>query len=123
MTTRRRARAGSIKWLRELSNGLNKEFFDSKLPRRLDFEWHKLPGTIIARVRWKRLENGEFKPYVMQFSRMLKHAALQKQVGMSMLHEQAHLKLGVKVDCREWDGEFDREMFRLAKAGAFRYFW
>lgn len=40
-----------------------------------------------------------------------------------MLHEMAHLKLGVDIDCREWDGKFDKEMFRLAKAGAFRYFW
>jgi hypothetical protein len=59
----------------------------------------------------------------MQFSRKLKGKHLQKQVGMSMLHEMAHLKCGVDVACGEWDGAFDKEMFRLAKAGAFRYFW
>jgi len=109
--------------LRELYNEMNKEFYEGKLTRRLNFEWQTLPGTIIARVRWKRFSNDDFRPYVMQFSRRLKHAALQKQVGMSMLHEMAHLKCGIKVDCREWDGEFDKEMFRLAKTGAFRYFW
>lgn len=122
MTTKRRTRAGSIKWLQELFEELNKEFYDGRLPR-IQFEWTTLPGTIIARVRWRRHRGNLFKPYVMQFSRILKHRALQKQVGMSMLHEMAHMKLGVEVDCKEWDGEHDKEMFRLAAAGAFRYFW
>jgi hypothetical protein len=42
---------------------------------------------------------------------------------MSMLHEMAHLKVGVGVDCEDWDGAFDKEMLRLAKAKAFQYFW
>lgn len=123
MTTRRRARAGSVAWLRETYRGLNKEFFENKLPRRFPIEWATLPSTIIARVRWTRIRPQNFKPIVMQFDRRLKGGHLQKQVGMSMLHEMVHLKLGVEVDCKEWDGPFDKEMFRLAKAGGFRYFW
>ena len=122
MTTRRR-RAGSVAWLREMYRWLNKEFFKNRLPQRFPIAWADLPGTIIARVKWSRIRPNDFKPRVMQFDRRLKGQHLQKQVGMSMLHEMAHLKLGVDIDCREWDGKFDKEMFRLAKAGAFRYFW
>ena len=41
----------------------------------------------------------------------------------TILHEMVHVKLGCEVECREWHGAFDKEMFRLASAGAFRYFW
>jgi hypothetical protein len=40
-----------------------------------------------------------------------------------MLHEMVHLKLGVGVECEDWDGDFDKEMFKLAAAGAFQWFW
>ena len=116
-------RAGSTAWLRMHYAELNKEFFKNKLPRNFPIEWAKLPGSIIARVRWTSKPRGTYKPRIMQFDRCLKGRCLQKQVGMSMLHEMAHLKLGVDVDCKEWDEKFDKEMFRLAKAGAFRYFW
>ena len=115
-------RAGSKSWLRFRYRELNKEFFRNKLPRRIPIEWAVLPDTIIARVQWRK-RRGEYQPLRMQFDRRLKGRYLQKQVGMSMLHEMAHLKLGVDVACEEWDGKFDKEMFRLARAGAFRYFW
>jgi hypothetical protein len=134
MTTKKQHRAGSIKMLAELYRDLNREFFSSKLPRRMHIQWFDLPGTIIARVRWKALahltKRGNkticktyYKPFVLQIDRRLKGRHLQKQVGMSMLHEMAHLKLGPNVDCTEWDGPFDKEMLRLARRGAFRLFW
>lgn len=126
-----RHRAGSVAWLRELYRDLNKEFYRNKLPKRLPITWFDLPGQIIARVRWaayivvdsKDRKKTKYKPRVMHFDRKLKGRHLQRQVGMSMLHEMAHLKLGTEVECREWDGKFDREMLRLAKAGAFNRFW
>ena len=123
MTTERKARAGSKRWLRTLYNEINSEFFEGKLTKRLDFEWVKMPNNLVARVLWRRQPDGTYKPYTMQFSDLMKHRALQKKVGFSMLHEMAHVKLGVDVQCTEWDGEFDKEMFRLAKEGAFRLFW
>jgi len=120
-------RAGSIAWLRELYRELNKEYYRNKLPKRLPITWFDLPGNIIARVRWTAYvidrKTTAYKPKVMHFDRRLKGRHLQRQVGMSMLHEMAHLKLGTEVECREWDGEFDKEMLRLAKAGAFNRFW
>lgn len=115
-------RAGSVNWLRETYRELNKEFYNNELPRSFPIQWADLPGSIIARVKWK-IKIDVYVPYVMQFDRKLKGRHLQKQVGMSMLHEMAHLRCGADVDCREWDGKFDKEMFRLARAGAFRYFW
>ena len=125
-------RAGSVAWLRALYKRLNKEHFKNKLPKRLPIEWATLNGTIIARVKWKAYKRltrkgkysvSEYKPVVMQFDRKLKGAFLQKQVGMSMLHEMVHLKLGAEIDCKDWDGPFDQEMLKLAKAGAFQFFW
>jgi hypothetical protein len=127
-------RAGSVAWLREIYRNLNKEYFRNKLPKRFKIEWTTLNGTIVACVRWKAYAtiyrkgkktnvSTKYKPTVMQFDRKLKGRFLQKQVGMSMLHEMAHLKLGAMVDCKDWDGPFDKEMFRLAKAGAFQRFW
>src|SRR5208282_4441366 len=126
-------RAASVAWLKEAYRELNKEYFKNKLPRRFNIEWSTLNGTIVARVRWraysivthkgkKTVVSTEYKPTVMQFDRKLKGRFLQKQVGMSMLHEMAHLKLGANIDCKDWDGPFDQEMFRLAKAGAFQRF-
>jgi hypothetical protein len=130
VTTKKRPRAGSVKMLIELYCDLNKEFFNNDLPHRLPIEWADLPGTIIARVRWKNrtdirrgIVRSGFNPFVMQISRHLKPVYLQKQLGMSMLHEMVHLKLGIDVACEEWDGAFDKEMFSLAKRGAFRLFW
>lgn len=127
--TKRKTRWGTNKALVELFRILNKEFFDNKLPHvRVEWETNKIPikGNILARVRWKGSNCGDtadYKPYLLQIHRRLKPRWMQKQVGMSMLHEMAHLKLGVSVDCEEWDGDFDKEMFRLAAVGAFQYFW
>jgi hypothetical protein len=113
----------------ELFKTLNKEFFDNKLPHiRVEWDTDALPlqGTILARVKWKGPQDGKperYKAYLLQISRKLKPKYLQKQVGMSMLHEMAHMKLGVGVDCCEWGGDFDKEMFRISAAGGFQYFW
>ena len=127
--TKRKHRWGTNRSLLELFKALNKEFFDNKLPRvRVEWDTDKepVPGTIIARCKWHVLKGGkpeQYKAYLLQISRKLRPIYLQKQVGMSMLHEMAHLKLGVGVDCEDWDGAFDKEMLRLAKAKAFQYFW
>ena len=132
-------RVGSTAWLRFIYRFLNTEFFDNKLPKRLPVVWAKLPGTLMARVRWRSyrtVTRGKGKrgkrplvidtrhvPLIMQIDRRLKGQHLQKQVGMSMVHEMAHLVLGVHVECTEWGGKFDRLMFRLCRKGAFQRFW
>ncbi|PWT76410.1 MAG: hypothetical protein C5B59_06710 [Bacteroidetes bacterium] len=122
MLTHPKARWGSLKYLRQLYRILNREYFESKLPT-IPIEWADLPGTIIARVRWRRIGNTEYKPYVMQFRKELKPRFLQRQVGMSMVHEMAHMVLGPESDCLDWGGPFDRLMFKLTKKGAFQRFW
>lgn len=127
MTTKREARAGTQRWLRVLYNELNEEFFDNKLPKKLKFEWVDMAkvnrDNLVARVLWTRLPHGVYVPHTVQFSDRMRHKSMQKKAGFSMLHEMVHLKLGVHVQCEEWDGEFDKEMFKLAEAGAFRLFW
>ena len=116
-------RAGSSSWLRTLYRCLNNEFFEGKLPR-VDVRWHSCQSRVMAKTLWG-LHKGDklHTPLTVWFDPLLKDKRLQKQVGMSMLHEMAHIKLGPAVECREWHGEFDKEMFRLSAAGAFRYFW
>jgi len=123
MTTRKRCRAGSNKWLRTLYNELNLEFFGDKLPKDLKFEWAKIPSTHIARVLWNRQPDGTYKPMRFQVHELMKPRIFQKKVGMTMLHEMVHIKLGPSIVCEDWDGPFDQEMFDLAKRGAFRLFW
>jgi hypothetical protein len=113
----------------ELFRQLNKEFFDNKLPH-VRVEWdtkkERVPGTLIARCKWRGPKGGkpeQYKAYLLQIKSELRPRYLQKQVGMSMLHEMVHLKLGVGVECEDWDGDFDKEMFKLAAAGAFQWFW
>lgn len=143
MSTKRKSRWGTNKRLLELYKELNKEFFENKLPHHIRVEWDtdKMPisGTTIARCLWRVPKGGkpgpmvrmfcggstaaQHKAYLLQISRKLKPRFLQKQVGMSMLHEMVHLKLGVDICCEDWGGEFDKEMYRLAKAWAFQPFW
>lgn len=116
-------RAGSTAWLRLVYKCLNNEFFGGKLPK-VDVRWHRCQNRLMAKTMWG-LHRGDTKhtPLTIWFDPVLKDQRLQKQVGMSMLHEMVHVKLGCEVECREWHGAFDKEMFRLASAGAFRYFW
>ena len=120
---RLRARAGSNRWLRTLYAELNKEFFGNNLPKRLCIEWARPPYPRIARVLWERKSDGTYIPLKLQVHEIMKPSILQKKVGFSMLHEMVHIKLGPAVECEEWDGKFDKEMFSLAKRGAFRLFW
>jgi len=119
-----RAKVGTTKWLRGLYRFLNKEFFKNKLPN-ISVEWGEVPGTLVARVLWTvpKIKGEEPKPRLLQIRKELKPKYLQKQVGFCMLHEMGHIKCGYFADCQDWDGEFDKLMFDLAKRGAFRYFW
>jgi hypothetical protein len=130
LSTKRKPRWGTNKRLLELYKELNKGFFENKLSHHIRVEWDtdKMPisSTTIARCLWhvpKGSKPSQHKAYLLQISRKLKPRFLQKQVGMSMLHEMVHLKLGVDIYCEDWGGEFDKEMYRLAKAWAFQPFW
>jgi hypothetical protein len=123
VTTKRKCRAGSAAWLRGLYNELNAEFFENKLPHNLEISWATLDKNTTARVLWKKGPDSKYIPYRVEIDAIMKPAKLQKKCGMSMLHEMVHIKSGLEVACEEWDGEFDKEMFKLAAAGAFRLFW
>ena len=128
-------RSGSNAWLRGIYRWLNKDYFQNKLPKRLPVEWADLPGTTVARAKWTSRTTTNYKnrkkivvrkkwmPKLIQVDRSLRHNYLASYVGMCLVHEMNHVACGVDEDCKTFDGEFDKNMFRLTKQGAFQPFW
>ena len=80
-----------------------------------------LPNPPEVRVHWARLQSelGYQLEDEIVLNRRYRHCnALWR---MTLLHEMVHLKLPPRAP--DHGRRFQREMLRLARAGAFRYLW
>jgi len=118
------------RWLKQLYNELNHDFFDNKLPKRVRVIWSAdVEHRLMGKTMWRPVPAPqgspvtEYEPYEIRISNRLKRLYLQRPVGMLMVHEMNHIKKGLLVSCEEFDGEFDKSMFELCAKGAFQTFW
>lgn len=102
----------------------NRLFFGGKLPT-LPVRVKKLPGTVVGRTRYQNKVGSKKRlvPVEVVISPRLNRPWLGSTSRTVLLHEMAHVKLGVRVDCEVRDGAFDAEMLRLSNAGAFQGLW
>lgn len=114
----------SNRFLKRLYNELNADYFDNKLPRTMKVIWSEdIEYNLVAKTMWRRNIEGVMEPFEIRIPIRLQKLYLQKQVGMTMVHEMNHIKCGFDVNCEEMDGEFDKSMFDLCAKGAFQTFW
>lgn len=87
----------------------NKKYFGGKLDARVCFS---------KEVCKKFIGHADWYDRVITISKEIKR--LDCVIKGTLLHEMAHIKLPVKVN---HGPRFEKEMLRLAKAGAFRGVW
>lgn len=99
----------------------DRKYFGNKLPKVwVHFGYPEgKASTILGRVKWVRPHNAKHKkfcPTELIISSKLRPAAFEKHCLITLLHECAHLNLGIKTNHGK---KFDTEIKRLFLAGAF----
>lgn len=113
------------RWLKNLYNELNKDFFGGKLPKNIRVIWSEdVQHGVMGKTMWfNSTVTGDMVPYEIRIPIRMRKLYLQRSVGMTMVHEMNHIKCGFEVPCEEFGGKFDDSMFELCKKGAFQTFW
>lgn len=114
----------TLSHLREDYETCNRLYFGNKLPK-LPIKWGDLPGTVVGRTRYQRPHGTRrrWTPVEIVIDRVIRRPYLASTTQSILLHEMAHVKLGVGIDCEVKGGAFDKEMLRLAMMGAFQGLW
>lgn len=107
--------------LMELFDLYNARYFGGELERPCDLRFRKMPllgRTVRVRAHKRRSKDDKFAIRIstsIRFSRSL--------WASTLLHEMVHYKQKNKYACGVYGRMHNREMLRLAKAGAFNGLW
>lgn len=97
----------------------NDEWFESKLPHSVEVFWEPANGNLGETFEFETLEETCGEPVLgIRIDPTLRFAA--RLWKFTLLHECCHVKLYPHFGHGK---KFDREMLRLANAGAFRNLW
>lgn len=113
-----------VRDIRRWYRNANAQFFDNALPD-LRVTFGDLPGTVLGRTHYRRKigSREKYNPYKIIIDAILRKPCLEKELARVLLHEMAHVKLGVKISCEVDHGVFEKEMRRLVNVGAFHGLW
>ena len=122
--------------LKECYLSWNKKYFRNKLPlnarvcfkANLNCYGHYKDEYQVLAKRVRGPQKGEYRVLYSRPHTICVDMRLKKQkdwctVGITLLHEMAHMHLYIKDGYTGHGNKFQREMKRLANAGAFRNFW
>lgn len=107
--------------LRSLYLKLNKKWFRSRLDKKLKVRFHACGRNTLGCSYWKQSGSAPPAYFEIRITPKLRHPLHGKHVGMTLLHEMAHVAVGAR---EEHGPVWQDEMQRLIRAGAFdRYLY
>lgn len=98
--------------LQQMYRHFNKKWFKNRLPKNLRIAYANIDGLGITNFEAE-------KPKSIQISQRIQWSL--SETAMTLFHEMVHVSL--PYHSREHGRKFQREMLRLAKAGAFKGRW
>jgi hypothetical protein len=109
----------TTKQLRLMYRRFNKKWFRNKLPKNLQIIVKDLGRG--KNAGWAVTHFESYQPVYIMFNRQ--HLWNHSGTRMTMLHEMVHVALPFRCDSHGPYSRFEKEMVRLAKAGAFTESW
>lgn len=97
----------------------NAKYFKNRLPRNCILRWSSRLTHAMGRQAWFRRLDADFDIPVIEISS--RYRASKRTTLLTLLHEMVHLALPAKG--APHGPHFQKEMLRLARAGAFKGLW
>lgn len=112
----------SKKGLRKMYRDFNRKWFRNRLPKNIEVRFVDLPQPkALSHINFGLTHFEAYKPvYIYIWSGLQRNHG---ETAMTLLHEMVHVSLPYTCNSHGPYSRFEKEMVRLAKAGAFNPYW